>query len=70
MRTTPQVRFSLARRTIRATGFGCRHRAAISLRCQRNHVPNFGSGPGLQVDDGFLARGVRDHLGEEGEQRG
>ena len=49
MRTTPQVRFSLARRTIRATssspiggrpgGFGCRHRAAISLRCQRNNVP-------------------------------
>jgi hypothetical protein len=45
----PQVRFSLARRTIRAAslsliggrpgGFGCRHRAAISLWCQRNNVP-------------------------------
>jgi hypothetical protein len=49
MRTTPLVRFSPARRTIRSAssspvggrlgGFGCRHRAAISLRCQRNNVP-------------------------------
>jgi hypothetical protein len=31
---------------------------------------DFGSGPGQQVDDGFLARGPRDHPGEEGEQRG
>jgi hypothetical protein len=49
MRTTPQVRFSLARRRMNVTsssplggrpgGLGCRHRAAISLRCQRNNVP-------------------------------